>query len=343
MVDGDTCVRDSGDPGASGVGCAAPAPLALRYQEPPVTTGGDFNLRLGAPGAGNQGSVNYHGDRAGLAAFDWDAGAAGDESPTGQATFGIFGGERRARSTRARSTRSLFLDDGRGRTLLRRRAAFEAPSEPPADQAPHGCDTGTDHHDVRRRNTGCGDGVLPLGDDVVGAAVDRHVDRVLGFVLRFFVERTPQHFPAGAHECVLAGAPHDHDGDEYREQAGAREHEEAAYHDQWHGRQQRRDAETLLAILPVRKTCDRPRGRPARPRVFLALYFVSLSSGLHSISRPGRTNAYSPARLTITTATKTANRLEPARTRKPATMMSGTAVRSAVTPKRAAMRPVKKT
>jgi MSHA biogenesis protein MshQ len=25
--------------------------------------------------------------------YDWDTGQAGDENPTGQATFGIFGGE----------------------------------------------------------------------------------------------------------------------------------------------------------------------------------------------------------------------------------------------------------
>lgn len=97
---GETCVRDSGAPGASGLGCAAPAPLALRYQEPPATTGGDFNLRLGAPGAGNQGSVNVTATVPDWLRFDWDAGTPGDESPTGQATFGIFGGEQRQIYTR---------------------------------------------------------------------------------------------------------------------------------------------------------------------------------------------------------------------------------------------------
>ena len=32
--------------------------------------------------------------------FDWNAGTAGDENPSGQATFGIFGGESRQIYTR---------------------------------------------------------------------------------------------------------------------------------------------------------------------------------------------------------------------------------------------------
>lgn len=97
---GETCVRDGGSPGASGVGCAAVAPLALRYQEPPATSGGDFNLRLAAPGAGNQGSVVIDATVPQWLRFDWDTGVAGDENPVGQATFGIFGGERRQIYTR---------------------------------------------------------------------------------------------------------------------------------------------------------------------------------------------------------------------------------------------------
>lgn len=93
---GDTCVRDSGTPGASGMGCAAPA--ASPYREPPL--GGDFALQLAAPGAGNQGSVAIAADVPSWLKFDWDAGTAGDENPAGQATFGIYGGERRVIYTR---------------------------------------------------------------------------------------------------------------------------------------------------------------------------------------------------------------------------------------------------
>jgi len=95
---GETCVRDSGAPGGSGIGCAAPAALPIRYREPPV--GGDFNLRLAAPGAGNQGSVVITATVPTWLMFDWNAGAAGDENPAGQATFGIFGGEQRQIYTR---------------------------------------------------------------------------------------------------------------------------------------------------------------------------------------------------------------------------------------------------
>ena len=93
---GETCVRDAGAPGASGLGCAAPA--ALPYSEPPVS--GDFRLRLAAPGPGNQGSAVVDATVPAWLRFDWDTGTVGDEDPAGQATFGIFGGERRVIYTR---------------------------------------------------------------------------------------------------------------------------------------------------------------------------------------------------------------------------------------------------
>jgi MSHA biogenesis protein MshQ len=88
---GETCVRDGGSPGASGSGCAPAAPLAQRYHEPPVL--GDFDLQLAAPGAGNNGSVKITAAVPAWLQYDWDAGTPGDENPTGEATFGIFGGE----------------------------------------------------------------------------------------------------------------------------------------------------------------------------------------------------------------------------------------------------------
>jgi hypothetical protein len=95
---GETCVLDSGAPGESGAGCAAAAAPPIRYSEPPQS--GDFNLRLAAPGAGNEGGVSVTATVPDWLKFDWEAGTAGDENPTGQATFGLFGGERRVIYTR---------------------------------------------------------------------------------------------------------------------------------------------------------------------------------------------------------------------------------------------------
>ncbi|MDR0576245.1 MAG: DUF11 domain-containing protein, partial [Candidatus Accumulibacter sp.] len=54
------CARDSGNPGVSGVGCAASAPMARRFIKgatPTLGFAGDFNLWLQAPGANHPGSV----------------------------------------------------------------------------------------------------------------------------------------------------------------------------------------------------------------------------------------------------------------------------------------------
>jgi len=91
-------VLDSGSPGNSLSGCAAAAPIAQRFNEPPVA--GDFNLRLAAPGAGNSGSVLINGTVPAWLRYDWNTATPGDENPAGQATFGIFGGEQRQIYTR---------------------------------------------------------------------------------------------------------------------------------------------------------------------------------------------------------------------------------------------------
>ena len=88
---GETCVLDSGSPGASGAGCAVAAAPADQFTQPPVA--GSFNLILAAPGAGNSGSVTLGAGVPAWLQFDWDAGTAGDENPTAQATFGLFGGQ----------------------------------------------------------------------------------------------------------------------------------------------------------------------------------------------------------------------------------------------------------
>ena len=91
LAAGETCVRDSGSPGASGIGCAPAAPLVERYQGPPST--GDFNLTLAAPGAGNNGSVQITAAVPTWLRYDWNAATPGDENPSGEATFGVFGGQ----------------------------------------------------------------------------------------------------------------------------------------------------------------------------------------------------------------------------------------------------------
>ncbi len=88
---GETCVRDSSAPGASGLGCGAPA--ASPYSEPPQ--GGDFRLRLAAPGLGNQGSAVVTATVPAWVQFDWNTATPGDENPSGQATFGVYAGEPR--------------------------------------------------------------------------------------------------------------------------------------------------------------------------------------------------------------------------------------------------------
>lgn len=95
---GDTCVLDSGAPGASEEGCAVAGPPALRYREPPL--GGDFNLYLRAPGATNDGSTAATADVPDWLEYDWDAGLPGLEDPTGTAVFGIFRGADRRIYTR---------------------------------------------------------------------------------------------------------------------------------------------------------------------------------------------------------------------------------------------------
>jgi len=91
LVDGDTCVQDTGTPGASDEGCAIPAPLLQQFAEPPNAS--DFNLTLRAPGGNNHGSVRIDSTVPAWLRFDWDSGTPGDENPSGYATFGLFDGD----------------------------------------------------------------------------------------------------------------------------------------------------------------------------------------------------------------------------------------------------------
>ncbi|MGI9263232.1 MAG: DUF6701 domain-containing protein, partial [Woeseiaceae bacterium] len=98
LAAGETCVWDSGAPGASDEGCAVAGPPALQYREPPL--GGDFNLYLRAPGGTNDGSAAATADVPNWLEYDWDAGLPGLEDPTGTAVFGIFRGADRRIYTR---------------------------------------------------------------------------------------------------------------------------------------------------------------------------------------------------------------------------------------------------
>ncbi len=95
---GDTCVMDTGSPGSSGAGCAAAALPGKQFRVPP--TGGDFNLYLAAPGAGDDGSVNVTADAPSWLEYDWNSGSSGLEDPTGTAVFGIFEGRNKVIYTR---------------------------------------------------------------------------------------------------------------------------------------------------------------------------------------------------------------------------------------------------
>lgn len=85
---GETCVRDSGSPGASGQGCAAAA--TSRYSSP--ASSGTFNLILAAPGAGNSGAVTVTATAPTWLQYVWNASSSSLSSPTGLATFGVFPG-----------------------------------------------------------------------------------------------------------------------------------------------------------------------------------------------------------------------------------------------------------
>ncbi len=83
---GETCVRDTGRPGVSGLGCAAPAAAGLQYR--PTAAAGNFNLILAAPGAGNSGALNVTGTAPSWLQYSWGS----TQNPLGMATFGIFPG-----------------------------------------------------------------------------------------------------------------------------------------------------------------------------------------------------------------------------------------------------------
>jgi hypothetical protein len=87
---GGTCVRDSGQPGASGQGCAVAAPASQRYLS--TATAGGFNLVLAAPGSGNSGAVTVTATAPSWLQYLWNVSSGVNSGPAGMATFGVFPG-----------------------------------------------------------------------------------------------------------------------------------------------------------------------------------------------------------------------------------------------------------
>jgi MSHA biogenesis protein MshQ len=90
LAAGETCVRDSGSPGASGAGCAAPAALGIQFRAAPLA--GDFNLNLAGPGAGNSGTVTVTASTLSWLRYVWNAGTGVTTNPSALASFGIYPG-----------------------------------------------------------------------------------------------------------------------------------------------------------------------------------------------------------------------------------------------------------
>jgi uncharacterized protein DUF6701 len=86
LAAGETCVRDTGNPGASGIGCAAPAASGLQYRA--NAAAGNFNLILAAPGAGHAGAASITATAPSWLQYNW----GGSVNPLGMATFGVFPG-----------------------------------------------------------------------------------------------------------------------------------------------------------------------------------------------------------------------------------------------------------
>lgn len=88
LIPGKTCVRDSGSPGASGIGCAAAA--SPRYNA--VASGGNFDLILAAPGSGSSGAVTVTAIAPSWLQYLWAGSSGVNSNPSGVAAFGVFPG-----------------------------------------------------------------------------------------------------------------------------------------------------------------------------------------------------------------------------------------------------------
>jgi hypothetical protein len=84
------CVRDTGKPGVSGVGCATAASSALQYDATAVL--GGFNLVIAAPGSGNAGAITVTATPYSWLLYPWSVSSGVNSAPSANATFGIFPG-----------------------------------------------------------------------------------------------------------------------------------------------------------------------------------------------------------------------------------------------------------
>ena len=95
LLPGETCVQDTGSPGASGQGCSVAGPIDRRFTSTPqVGSDGRFVFWLRAPGAGNVGILDVTPTVPTWLRFDWRG--AGDVAPTARVGFGVYQGDRRA-------------------------------------------------------------------------------------------------------------------------------------------------------------------------------------------------------------------------------------------------------
>jgi MSHA biogenesis protein MshQ len=90
LSSGETCVRDSGSPGVSGLGCAAPGAAGSRYLA--TAAGGGFNLILAAPGAGDSGALTTTATAPAWLQYPWNGASGVFSNPTGTASFGLYQG-----------------------------------------------------------------------------------------------------------------------------------------------------------------------------------------------------------------------------------------------------------
>ena len=90
LVAGETCVRDSGSPGVSGVGCSAAAASGPRYLA--TALAGSFNLNLSAPGSGNNGALTVTATAPAWLQYLWNASSGVPSNPAAMGTFGLFPG-----------------------------------------------------------------------------------------------------------------------------------------------------------------------------------------------------------------------------------------------------------